>query len=72
MKTKLEILRTLEKMIERYPEWRFGQMVANISYWAAGPTAEAVWDVEDTNFLKALNSHLSGPKTAGASSPPPK
>ena len=59
MSTKLEILCALEAMCQRYPDWRFGQMVANISTWATGPKAEAVWDVEDEKFLKAMRDHLA-------------
>jgi len=53
-----EILRALEEMSERYPEWRFGQLVANVSYWAKEPSVEAIWDVEDEQFLEGLRSHL--------------
>jgi len=59
MSTKLEILRALEAMHLQYPEWRFGQMVANISYMALGPKAEAIWDIEDEQFLKAMRDHLA-------------
>jgi hypothetical protein len=53
-----EIFRKLEELSNRYPHWRFGQMVANVSYWAKEPTAEAIWDVEDEEFLKGITSHL--------------
>ena len=46
-------------MSDRYPEWRFGQMVANISFWAKGPTNQAIWDVDDNEFLETLNKHLN-------------
>lgn len=59
MNKKQEILRALEDMCRRYPDMRFGQMVANISTWAVGPKAESVWDVEDEQFLKATLDHLS-------------
>jgi hypothetical protein len=54
-----EILRALEDLSERYPDWRFGQLVANISYWAKEPTVEAIWDVEDDEFLQGIRSHLA-------------
>jgi hypothetical protein len=62
MNKKQEILRALEAMCQRYPEMRFGQMVANISSWAMGPKSESVWDVEDDAFLKATLDHLSSDK----------
>ena len=61
MNTKQNILRAMESMCERYPDMRFGQMVANISSWALGPKAESVWDVEDEKFLKTIVDHLSTP-----------
>jgi hypothetical protein len=42
-----------------YPDWRIGQIVANVAWWAKGPTAEAVWDVEDEEFLSAAEAHLA-------------
>ena len=53
-----EILRALEELGDCYPEWRFGQLVANVSYWAKEPSVEAVWDVEDEEFLEGIRSHL--------------
>lgn len=56
--TKKEILATLELLIERYPEMRFGQLVANAAYWANGPMKSAVWDVEDEKLLEAARRNL--------------
>ena len=56
--TRREILRALEVLSERYPHWRFGQLVANVSYWAKEPTNEAIWEVEDEDFLRGILSHL--------------
>jgi len=52
MNKKLEILQALEGMCHRYPDRRFGQSVANISYLARGQKVEAIWDVEDEEFLR--------------------
>lgn len=56
--TRQEIFKALAEMSERYPEWRFGQMVANVSFWAKGPTTQAIWDVEDQQFLETIKKHL--------------
>ena len=56
--TRQEIFKALAEMSDRYPDWRFSQMVANISFWAKGPTPQATWDVEDQEFLEALKKHL--------------
>ena len=53
-----EILEALEALSERYPEMRFGQMVANVAQWAVGPSRSAVWGVEDEAFLEAIERQL--------------
>jgi hypothetical protein len=57
-----EILRRIDEALAElrkvYPDWRYGQMAANVSMWARGPTAEAVWDVEAEEFLRAIEEHL--------------
>lgn len=58
--TRRKILQALGEMSDRYPEWRVGQMVTNVSVWARGASASAIWEVEDEEFLAALEKHLSG------------
>ena len=41
-------------LCERYPHWRFGQLVQNVTLWA---DADA-WDVEDDQLLAAALAHL--------------
>lgn len=38
-----EVLRTLSELSECCPEVRFGQLIANWSDLAKGPTNEAIW-----------------------------
>lgn len=52
------LLTALQAMRERYPEWRFGQLVSNLATWARGPTASAVWEVEDAELVQAAQRHL--------------
>ncbi len=47
-----EIVRAVAELCERYPHWRFGQLVANIAGWAD----QEIWDVEDELLLKAARS----------------
>lgn len=54
-----EILRLLERLSELTPDVRFGQLVANLSYLAVGPTAEAIWDMEDERLLAAIRQHIA-------------
>ena len=54
-----EILRLLERLSELAPEVRFGQLIANLSYLAVGPTNEAIWDMEDELLLTAIRQHIA-------------
>jgi hypothetical protein len=56
--TRRDLLEALEAISEVDPEFRFGQLVANLSYVALGPTHEAIWDAEDDELLAAALSHL--------------
>jgi hypothetical protein len=58
-RTRQEILKALAELGERYPNWRFGQMVSNVSFWAKGPRTQAIWDVEDQQFLETINKQLN-------------
>ncbi|HXE55832.1 MAG TPA: hypothetical protein VN541_22600 [Tepidisphaeraceae bacterium] len=50
-----------------YPDWRIGQIISNVAFWARGPGSEAAWDIEDEEFLAAAEAHLAQ-RTASASS----
>ncbi len=54
-----EILRLLERLSELTPDVRFGQLIANLSYLAVGPTNEAIWDMEDEQLLAAIRQHIA-------------
>lgn len=41
-------------LCQRYPHWRFGQLVANAAGWAD----HEIWDVEDEQLLEAARLHL--------------
>ncbi len=56
--TRQEILLALSDLSELYPDWRLGQMIANLSVAARGANTEAIWDVEDDELLAAINRHL--------------
>jgi hypothetical protein len=55
---KRDILRALSELIEYTPDLRFGQLIANLSVIARGPTPEADWDMEDNELLDAIKSHV--------------
>ena len=57
--TRQEILRLLEQLSELEPEVRFGQLIANLAFLAAGPWNETLWDLEDDELLPAISQHLA-------------
>jgi hypothetical protein len=64
---RARVLELLAKMSERYPEWRLGQLVANVAGWARQPVEPfdtGIWDVEDEEILCALERHFNQGKEA--------
>jgi hypothetical protein len=53
-----EVLGTLAELSEVAPEIRLGQLIANLSYLARGPSNEAIWDMEDSELLTVAQEHL--------------
>lgn len=52
--TRREILARLERLSELAPDLRFGQLVANLTFLAAGPWDQTLWDLEDAQLLAAI------------------
>ncbi len=57
-----ELLRLIEEMSEGYPEFRLGQLIANLTSWARGDQEGAVWNVEDEELLAAAREHIEDAK----------
>ena len=54
MKTsREELLDALGELGELFPDWRFGQLVANVATAAKRPDIEGMWDSEDDELLAA-------------------
>jgi hypothetical protein len=49
-----DLLGILAELCQRYPQWRFGQLVANVAGWAD----QEIWDIEDEQLLAAARLHL--------------
>ena len=49
-----EILHRLSRLSELAPELRFGQLIANLTFIAAGPWDKSLWDLEDEQLLSAM------------------
>ena len=61
-----ELFRVLGELSRSCPEVRFGQLMANLSYMAKGPTNESIWDVEDQQLLKAARKQLAERRKAAS------
>ena len=53
-----DLLRVLDELSEACPEYRFGQMIANLVMLARGDAEGALWNVDDDELLKAARKHL--------------
>lgn len=59
MKTsREELLQVLSELGDLFPDWRFGQLVANVATAARGAQVEAIWDSEDEELLTAARRLL--------------
>ena len=54
-----EVLAALQELSEVCPDYRFGQMIANLTMLARGDADGALWDLEDEELLVAARKHLS-------------
>lgn len=53
-KQRADLLAAVDELSQRYPDWRLGQLIANVAGWAD----QEVWDVEDEQLLAVAQSHL--------------
>ena len=49
-----ELLETIADLQRTYPDWRLGQLIANVAGWAD----QEIWDIEDDRLLDAARFHL--------------
>lgn len=54
-----DILRQLGRLSELAPDLRFGQLIANLAFLAAGPWDQTLWDLEDEELLTAIRQQLA-------------
>ena len=52
--TRQEILTRLVRLSELAPDIRFGQLIANLAFIAAGPWDRTLWDLEDEQMVGAI------------------
>jgi hypothetical protein len=51
--TRTELLKAIAELTELHPEWRLGQMLANLAMAAGHSESSAVWDLADDEALAA-------------------
>ena len=51
---RADLLAAIAELCQRYPDWRLGQLIANVAGWAD----HEIWDVEDERLLEAARLHL--------------
>jgi hypothetical protein len=54
-----EVLQILGGLSEACPEYRLGQMIANLAMLARGDAEGSIWDMEDEELLAAARKHLT-------------
>ena len=59
---RLELLQLVEEMSEGYPEFRLGQWIADLAFWAKGDQDGAVWNVEDQELMAAATEQIQNAK----------
>ena len=52
--TRRELLDRLDRVGELAPDLRFGQLIADVTFLAAGPWDRSLWDVGDEELLSAV------------------
>ena len=61
---RADLLEAVAELSRRYPDWRLGQLIANVAGWAD----QDVWDAEDEQLLAAAQLHLQQFAPTGARS----
>ena len=64
--TAEELITALSELRALFPDWRMGQLVANLAMAAGGTDAGAIWDVEDEQLLAAARRLIERNRGRGA------
>ena len=60
---RVELLDALHQLSRLRPQWRLGQLIANLAGWAN----QEVWEVEDEQLLAVAREHLDQQSNRAAS-----
>ena len=64
--TAEELMAALSELRALFPDWRMGQLLANLAMAAGGTDAGAIWDVEDEQLLAAARRLIERNRGHGA------
>lgn len=57
-----KLIRAIEEMSDRYPDWRIGQLILNVLFWTQDPdphyTSGDLYNVENEELLHTIRDHL--------------
>jgi len=53
-----QLSEAMMQLAQLYPDWRYGQLIANVACWARGPIESAIFDATDEELLAAAMAHL--------------
>lgn len=65
--TRRDLLDLFTALCDRYPEMRFGQLVANFASLAEADGCAGVYDIEDEALAAVIREHLQRAETLQAS-----
>ena len=60
--TAEELIRAISELRALFPDWRMGQLVANLVTASGGKDAGAIWDVEDEQLLATAQRLIASNK----------
>jgi hypothetical protein len=49
-----EVLAKVEQLWRMYPDWRLGQLIANVASWADTD----IWDLEEDGLVDEIDRHM--------------
>lgn len=66
-----ELSEAISELRRLFPDWRMGQLIANLVMAAGGTDGGAIWDVEDEQLLAAARRLIERNQGRHASRPEP-
>jgi hypothetical protein len=66
-----QLLAAIAELQSIFPDWRMGQLIANLTQAAGRDSDGAIWDVEDDELLAAARRLIDGNRHRRASSGEP-